>query len=71
MSNSVYMWGTRAAKKVRFKLKTVNMSHTPFPSYPTRPARRALNSMMCCIRLVIVSFSPNRLETIRGHPATN
>jgi hypothetical protein len=41
------MWGTRAAKKVRFKLNTVNMSHTPFPAYPIRPARRALNSLMC------------------------
>jgi hypothetical protein len=25
----------------------------------------------CVLRLVIGSFSPNQLETIRGHPATN
>jgi hypothetical protein len=38
---------------------------------PSRQRRRQMYVGGLKVRLVIGSFSPNRLETIRGHPATN
>jgi hypothetical protein len=48
MSKWVYVWRNSAELALRFKPNPVDRSHTPFPAYPIRPARRAKNSRMWC-----------------------